>query len=95
MDLDSLRELNFVPLQAAVLCADCEVITENHGGYCRICGGRALLSLDRLLGGPLGEDRATLLDPAAAEVTRLVEELIESAYRPLEIEDEPDEETAA
>lgn len=95
MDLDSLRELNFVPLQAAVLCADCEIITENSGGQCRICGGRALLSITRVLGGPIGEDRAVLLDPAEAAVTRLVDELIESAYRPLELADEPDEETAA
>ncbi len=95
MDEPSLRDLNFVTLQSAVLCADCEVITENHSGMCRICGGRALLSLGRVLGGPIGEQRAVLLDPADAEVTRLVEELIESAYRPLEAEDEPDEETAA
>jgi len=95
MDPESLHELNFVPLQTAVLCADCEVITENRGGQCRICGGRALLSIGRVLGGPIGDQRAVLLDPAAAEITRLVEELIESAYRPIELEDEPDEETAA
>lgn len=92
MGEDSLHDLNFVPLQTAVLCADCEVITENHGGYCRICGGRALLSLARVLGGPIGPERAILLDPAEAEVNRLVEDLIESAYL---IEENPDEETAA
>lgn len=92
MDEHSLRDLNFVPLQSAVLCADCEVITESHGGRCRICGGSALLSLGRVLGGPIGPERAVLLDAAEAEVNRLVEELIESAY---EIEEDPDEETAA
>ena len=94
MDLDSVRELNFVPLQGAVLCADCEVITENHGGHCRICGGAALLSITRVLGGPVGDQRAVLLDPATAEVTRLVEELIESAYRPVELQDNTDESAA-
>ena len=89
-----MNDLNFVPLQAAVLCADCEVITENRGGHCRICGGSALLSLARVLGGPIEGQRATLLDAAEAEVQRLVEELIESAYRPLEFDD-PDEESAA
>lgn len=89
-----LNDLNFVPLQAAVLCADCEVITENHGGFCRICGGRALLSLNRVLGGPVEGRRATLLDASEAEVQRLVDELIESAYRPLEL-DESDEEATA
>lgn len=91
MDERSLRELKFVPLQSAALCVDCEVITESHEGQCRICGGRALLALDRLLGGPIGPERAQLLDPADAEVNRLVRELIESAY---EIEEDPDEEAA-
>lgn len=90
-----LHDLNFVSLQTAVLCVDCEIITENHGGTCRICGGRALLSLDRVFGGPLGETRAVLLDPAEVDAKRLVEDLIESAYRPTQLEDEPDEETAA
>ena len=95
MDEAPLRDLNFVPLQSAVLCADCELITQSRTGQCPICGGRALLSIGRVLGGPLGDNRAIMLDPAEAEVTRLVEELIESAYRPIELEDEPDEETAA
>ncbi len=87
----SLRDLNFVPLQAAVLCADCELITESRGGRCRICGGSGLLSLSNVLGGNIGAERAVLLDPAQAEVNRLVEELIESAYF---IEEGPEEETA-
>ena len=95
MEHEQSDELNFVALQSAVLCADCEIITENRGGQCRVCGGRALLHIGRVLGGPLGEQRAVLLDPAEAEVNRLVEELIESAYRPTELADEPDEETAA
>lgn len=91
MEEQSLHDLNFVPLQEAVLCADCEIITDSHGGRCRICGGSGLLSLARVLGGPVGAERAVLLDPAEAEVNRLVEELIESAYF---IEEDPDEETA-
>ncbi len=94
-DPTPLRDLNFVPLQSAVLCVDCEVITESCGGHCRICGGSALLSLARVLGGPVGESRAVLIDPASVEVNRLVAELIESAYRPIDIEDEADEESAA
>ena len=91
MDESSLRDLNFVALQAAVLCADCEIITESHNGRCRICGGSALLGLARVLGGPIGPQRAILLDPAEAELDRLVEDLIESAYQT----EDPDEETAA
>ncbi|HVP43384.1 MAG TPA: hypothetical protein VMS96_08115 [Terriglobales bacterium] len=92
MENASVHELNFVPLQGAVLCADCEIITESHSGRCRVCGGGALLSLARVLGGPLGPQRAVLLDPAEAEMNRLIEDLIESAYPS---EEDADEETAA
>jgi len=95
MDDTSLHDLKFVPLHAAVLCVDCELITQAHARSCPFCGGCALLSVARVLGGPIGEDRAVLLDPAAAEVKRLVEELIESAYLPLDLDGEPGEESAA
>ncbi len=92
MDDATSRELNVVPLQGAVLCVDCEIITESPGGRCRVCGGSALLSLARVLGGPVGPQRALLLDAAEAEMNQLVEDLIESAYQN---EEDPDEETAA
>lgn len=95
MDESSLHDLNPMPLRSSVLCVDCELITQAFGGSCPVCGGSALLSLARVLGGPLGEDRAVLLDPAEAEVTRLVEDLIESAYLPLDLEGESGEESAA
>jgi hypothetical protein len=47
-----LEELNFVKLDEAVLCANCEVISnETHAGCCSACGSRALMSVSRLLGG--------------------------------------------
>jgi hypothetical protein len=39
-----------VPLQNAVLCADCECISESNNDVCGVCGGRALVNLGRLLG---------------------------------------------
>ena len=39
-----------VPLQNAVLCADCECISESTNDGCEVCGGRALVNLGRLLG---------------------------------------------
>ena len=39
-----------VPLQNAVLCGDCECISESTNDVCEICGGRALVNLGRLLG---------------------------------------------
>jgi len=44
---------NLVRLQSAVLCANCEVISEGTNGHCAACGSQALLSLSRILGGPL------------------------------------------
>ena len=44
---------NLVRLQNAVLCANCEVICESTNGHCAACGSQALLSLSRILGGPL------------------------------------------
>lgn len=90
MENESFRELNFVSLETAVLCADCEIITDSHGGRCRVCDGSALLSLSRVLGGPLGTERAVLLDPAVLEMNQMIDQLIESAYSK-----DPDEETAA
>ncbi len=42
---------NLVRLQTAVLCANCEVISEGTNGHCGACGSQALLSLSRILGG--------------------------------------------
>jgi hypothetical protein len=44
---------NLVCLQKAVLCANCEVISEGLNGHCAACGSEALLSLSRLLGGTI------------------------------------------
>ena len=44
-------DTNLVRLQKAVLCADCEVISEGLNSHCACCGSQALLSLNRVLGG--------------------------------------------
>jgi len=54
-------ELSSVPLPEAVLCADCEVISNSAGDRCEICGSRSLLSLGRVLGGSIEGKRATLV----------------------------------
>src|SRR5277367_2041726 len=54
--------LNSVPLLEAVLCADCEIISNSGGETCEVCGSRSLLSLGRLLGGCIGSNRAVLVD---------------------------------
>ena len=54
--------LNSITLEHAVLCADCEVISDSAGEVCEACGSRSLLSLGRVLGGGLGSERARLID---------------------------------
>ena len=49
-----LEELNFVKLESALLCANCElIVSETRNGKCPVCDSGALLSLSRLLGGTL------------------------------------------
>lgn len=74
-------EASFVPLQAAVFCAECELITQNNTPYCIACGSRALLNLSRVLGGsPRGQNTARLI--ADAELDCLVRELISTVPEP-------------
>lgn len=54
--------LNSVALLEAVLCADCEIISNSGGETCEVCGSRSLLSLGRVLGGCIEGERATLVD---------------------------------
>jgi hypothetical protein len=42
-----------VPLQHAVLCVDCELVTASHTDHCPVCGGHSLLSLAGIVGGSL------------------------------------------
>jgi GAF domain-containing protein len=75
------EEASFVPLQAAVFCAECELITQNNTPYCIACGSRALLNLSRVLGGSLrGQNTARLI--ADAELDCLVRELISTVPQP-------------
>lgn len=60
--------LNSVPLVNAVLCADCEVISDSAGDTCQVCGSRSLLSLGRVLGGNIAGKRAVLLPVDDAEL---------------------------
>jgi hypothetical protein len=54
-------ELSSVSLLEAVLCADCEIISNSAGDRCEICGSRSLLSLGRVLGGSVEGQRAVLV----------------------------------
>lgn len=62
MDASENPNLNAVCLQNAVLCADCEVISNSPHDTCCVCGSRSLLSLSCVLGGTLPVQRAQLVD---------------------------------
>jgi GAF domain-containing protein len=69
------RDINFLSLQTATFCIECELISENNTPCCLACGSQAVLSLSRVLGGSLrGQQTAHLI--ADAELDRLVRELL-------------------
>src|SRR5258708_40123598 len=64
-------DVNFVSLQSAVFCVQCELLSENNTPQCLACGSGAVLSLSRVFGGALrGQQTAHLI--ADAELDRLV-----------------------
>jgi len=68
-------DVNFVSLQTAVFCAQCELLSDNNTPRCLACGSLAVLSLSRVLGGSLrGQQTAHLI--ADAELNRLVRSLL-------------------
>jgi GAF domain-containing protein len=70
-------DVNFLCMQSAIFCVQCELISENNTPHCLACGSTAVLSLARLLGGSLrGQQTAHLI--ADAELDRLVRSLLNS-----------------
>ena len=61
------RVLNAVTLQSAVLCADCEVISDSPHDRCLVCGSHSLFNIARVFGGCLPKERTTLIAKAALE----------------------------
>jgi hypothetical protein len=46
-----------LPVSCAVLCVDCERITMPYNEGCPLCGGKSLLNVAQILGGPLSAER--------------------------------------
>jgi hypothetical protein len=55
------RFLNSVPLQNAVLCAECDVVSDSPHDICLVCGSRSLFNIARIFGGKLPQERANLI----------------------------------
>jgi len=58
------RVLNAISLQNAVLCAECDNLSDSPHDQCLVCGSRSLFNISRVLGGRLPSQRAKLVDVA-------------------------------
>jgi hypothetical protein len=58
------QPLNAISLKNAVLCAECDVVSDSSHDHCRVCGSRSLFNISRILGGALPRERAMLVSPA-------------------------------
>lgn len=66
------RSLNAVALQNAVLCAECDVVSDSPHDQCLVCGSRSLFNIARMFGGNLPENRAALIPSETLAVQREV-----------------------
>jgi hypothetical protein len=65
--LERTRVLNAVPLQNAVLCAECDVVSDSPYDVCMVCGSHSLFNVARIFGGILPKKRAALIAQQPAE----------------------------
>jgi putative methionine-R-sulfoxide reductase with GAF domain len=77
----TFQDVNFVPLQSATFCVQCELISTNSKPFCLACGSHALLNLSRVLGGSLSQQQTAhlILD---AELNNLVRGLLRTVPHP-------------
>jgi hypothetical protein len=52
----------------AVLCAECDVVSDSPHDICLVCGSRSLFNIARILGGSLPKERASLVTEETAEI---------------------------
>lgn len=77
----TFRDLNFVPLQSATFCVQCELITASSKPNCPVCGSQAVLGLSRVLGGSLRHQQGAHLI-TDAELNNLVRDLLRTVPDP-------------
>ena len=64
------RVLNAVALQNAVLCAECDVVSDSPHDTCLVCGSRSLFNIAGVFGGKLPRKRACLVGQESVEVAK-------------------------
>ncbi len=77
----TFKDVNFVPLQSATFCVQCELISTNRRSYCLACGNPSLLSLSRVLGGSLRQQQTAHLI-TDSELDSLVRDLLRTVPDP-------------
>jgi putative methionine-R-sulfoxide reductase with GAF domain len=77
----TFRDVNFVPLQSATFCVQCEMISANPRSYCLACGSQALIGLSRVLGGSLRHQQTAHLI-TDSELDSLVRDLLRTVPIP-------------
>jgi len=77
----TFKDVNFVPLQSATFCVQCELISSNHRTYCLACGNSSLLNLSRVLGGSLRQQQTAHLI-TDSELDSLVRDLLRTVPDP-------------
>jgi hypothetical protein len=66
-EMEGAQWLNAVALQNAVLCADCDVVSDSPHDICLVCGSRSLFNIARMFGGNLPENRTTRIESETGE----------------------------
>jgi len=77
----TFKDVNFVPLQSATFCIQCELISTNSTPSCLACGNPSLLSLSRVLGGTLRNQQTAHLI-TDCELDSLVRDLLRTVPDP-------------
>ena len=77
----TFKDVNFISLQSATFCIQCELISSNSRPYCLACGNISLLSLSRVMGGSLGSQRTAHLI-TDSELDSLVRDLLRTVPDP-------------
>jgi len=66
-------DLNTVPLENAVFCVNCEMISNSMHDVCTVCGSPSLVGLFRILGGTLRKRNREPVDKQQTNVKYHVE----------------------
>jgi len=77
----TFKDVNFVPLQSATFCIQCELISTSNKPYCLACGSQSLVSLSRVLGGSLRNQQTAHLI-TDTELDSLVRDLLRTVPEP-------------